>query len=278
MVSRKFVEIVKQDSDLLSVNLNVENITGANCIAACESVKAADPDGYTLLFVTANLSTIPWSTDRDDLNYADSFKAVISFSTEPLLLTIRVDDERFSDFESFVAYAQEHPGEVTIAGGGTTESVVVESMANEIGIDLDLVMYDGGSEMAAALAGGHIDAMFGSPSDVISYVEAGQLANIAVISDERYEEDFPDVPTPSEFGYDVVSADQWRGLVVPKDTPDDIVEELYEIFYNITQTDEFAEFLELNCMTPSYMNPEEFDAFLLEQDELYKEYFSSLEE
>ena len=52
----------------------------------------------------------------------------------------------------------------------------------------------------------------------------------------------PDVPTCQEAGYDVVLG-TWRGLGVPKDTPDEVVDQLYEIFSQAAQSDAFVDFM-----------------------------------
>lgn len=48
----------------------------------------------------------------------------------------------------------------------------------------------------------------------------------------------PDVPTFMEYGYDMIVG-TFRGLSVPKDTPDEVVAVLDTTFGEIMQTEEF---------------------------------------
>ena len=80
-----------------------------------------------------------------------------------------------------------------------------------------------------------------SYAEVANYVESGDLKVLAVMNDKRLDS-IPDVPTCQEAGYDVVLG-TWRGLGVPKDTPDEVVDQLYEIFSQAAQSDAFVDFM-----------------------------------
>ena len=81
-----------------------------------------------------------------------------------------------------------------------------------------------------------------SYAEVASYVESGDLKVLAVMSENRLES-IPDVPTCKESGYDAVLG-TWRGLGVPKDTPDEVVDALYAAFSSAAESDAFVEFMD----------------------------------
>jgi len=92
-----------------------------------------------------------------------------------------------------------------------------------------------------ALARPDIDAVAVSYAEVASYVESGDLKVLAVMSDNRLDS-IPDVPTCKECGYDAVLG-TWRGLGVPKDTPQEVVDYLYEAFTAASESQEFVDFM-----------------------------------
>ena len=95
--------------------------------------------------------------------------------------------------------------------------------------------------LVCAVLGEHIDAVAVSYAEVANYVESGDLKVLAVMNDKRLDS-IPDVPTCQEAGYNVVLG-TWRGLGVPKDTPDEVVDQLYEIFSQAAQSDAFVDFM-----------------------------------
>jgi tripartite-type tricarboxylate transporter receptor subunit TctC len=62
------------------------------------------------------------------------------------------------------------------------------------------------------------------PAASMSFIKGGKIRAIAVTSDKRASE-FPDIPAIGEVvpGYE---ASQWFGMVAPKNTPPDIVDNL----------------------------------------------------
>src|SRR5699024_1846485 len=92
------------------------------------------------------------------------------------------------------------------------------------------VPYDGGDPATKDLLGGHIDVIAIDVPQIKSQVEAGEIKSLALLNDERSEY-LPDVPTVEEAGYnEIENVGTWKGLTVPKDTPDEIVNILSEAF------------------------------------------------
>jgi len=130
--------------------------------------------------------------------------------------------------------------------------------------------WDPSKGMAPAIAqllGGHINFVSGSLAEVIPQVEAGNFKVLAIFSPER-NEDFPNVPTVKESGYDLVLG-SWNGIQVPKDTPDDIVEILHQLFKKAYMSEEFMEVLNNLSLKPAYMGPEDFAVYINESNKAY---------
>ena len=97
---------------------------------------------------------------------------------------------------------------------------------------------------------------------------------LAVLAPERLA-GIPEVPTAKEEGYDV-AVGTWRGIGVPKDTPDEIVNKIYEIFSTAAETEGFKTFMANNNLDIDIMNPEEFKARIASDNEMFKVLISDL--
>lgn len=95
----------------------------------------------------------------------------------------------------------------------------------------------------------------------------GGLRALAIMSEERIE-GFPDVPTMAELGFEGAISGTYRGIVVPGDTPDEIVKVLEEAFEQVTSDDEFLEFMDNSVLGVQYMNSDEFTSFVENDSEV----------
>ena len=86
----------------------------------------------------------------------------------------------------------------------------------------------------------------------------------------KREEKLSDVPTLKEQGIDL-SFGTFRGVAVPKDTPDDIVKVLEESFATTIQSEEFKETLDKLKLGYRYENEEGFLDLIEAQDALFTE-------
>ena len=89
------------------------------------------------------------------------------------------------------------------------------------------------------LVGGHVQAMFGSPFQVMAFVAAGKVRVLATTKGKRIEM-FPDVPTFAELGYPDMTADAWTAYMAPAGTPPAIIQRLSTEFTRIVTAPEIV--------------------------------------
>ena len=129
--------------------------------------------------------------------------------------------------------------------------------------------------MITSLLGGHIDFISCSYAEVYPHVQSGDFRVLAALNDTRMEE-APDIPTAKELGYDV-SIGAWRGLGVPKDTPDEVVKYLEDAFMEAAKSEKFTEFMN-NAMYPIVIkNSEEFGKQIAAENTMYKELIEKMD-
>jgi tripartite-type tricarboxylate transporter receptor subunit TctC len=87
------------------------------------------------------------------------------------------------------------------------------------------VPYKGAQPALTDVIAGRAQLMFATSASVIPYIKAGRLRALAVTTSKRSAA-VPDLPTVSEAGVPGFEAITWHGVVVPRATPEPLVERL----------------------------------------------------
>src|SRR5262245_44909086 len=212
-------------SERLGQPFVIENRPGAGTNIATEVVVNAPPDGYTLL-----LAGIPNAFNASlfgklNFNFIRDIAPVAGIMRVPEVMVVNPSVPA-NTVPEFIAYAKANPGKVNMASAGTGGGAHLagELFKTMAGVNLVHVPYRGNGPALVALLGGQVDVLFPSLPSSIEYIRTGKLRGLAVTSAKR-QEPLTDVPTVSEFlpGFE---ARGWYGIVVPKDTPTEIVEKL----------------------------------------------------
>ena len=124
------------------------------------------------------------------------------------------------------------------------------------GIKCTHTPYAGGNPAVAALMGGHIEATFTGITEVVPQQKNGLVRILAVSSAKRT--DMVDAPTFNEQGYDLV-AGAWYGILVPKSTPDEIVNVLSESVKEIQKDSKVTDAWKRLSLIPNYLGPKDFE-------------------
>src|SRR5690606_8451742 len=97
------------------------------------------------------------------------------------------------------------------------------------GIKTTYVSFAGTGPSNTALLGGQTTAAWGYTT---SAAALGDQARILAVAMEERHPKYPDVPTFKELGFDLVSG-AYRGIAVPKSTPEDIRKKLSDMIGQI---------------------------------------------
>ncbi|WP_243355200.1 tripartite tricarboxylate transporter substrate binding protein [Bacillus litorisediminis] len=260
------------DQTDLGQSVAVVNREGGGGAVGMQNGANAKPDGYTVSMITVELLTLPHS-GLAQFSYED-FQPVALLNEDPAAITVSADAP-WNTIDEFIAAAKEENLKVGNSGTGAIWHLAASAFEQETGVTFNHVPFEGAAPAVTALLGGHIDAVSVSPAEVRTQVEAGELEVLAVMADERVES-LPDVPTLKESGIDL-SIGTWRGLAVPKDTPEDVVKTLEESFGETAQSEEFKATLDQLGLGYRYENAEGFTNLLKEQDALFAELIPSLD-
>ncbi len=254
--------VAKISEEILGQAVVVVNKEGGGGKVAMSYVKNQKPDGYTIMSNTRSMTEL--FPDTSGNLSIDDFKYVSRMVRDPFVVTVRADSP-FKTIDDLIAHAKANPGKLTM-GGFSVKSVdesLVLDFEKAAGIDLNYIPYKGGSEPVVAVLGGHIDAVVSNPGEVNSNYKAGKLRVLALATETRFSP-YDDVPTLKEKGYNIVT-EHWRGLMVSKDVPDEVVAKLNEVMVKVVAHPEFAQFLTNTNMYEGYMAGEEFAKLVKEQ-------------
>jgi tripartite-type tricarboxylate transporter receptor subunit TctC len=248
----------------------VENLPGAAGSVAMNELVASEPDGHTLTLVAAP-STVVTPMIQDVPYDAASFVTIGVITEVPSVLAVAGGSE-FADAAAFFDAARQRPGELTVGTPGATTSQAIElrRLANDYGVQVTVVPFNGNAELIQAVLGGTVDAVLVNVSqDIRAQFDAGAFRPLAISPAERVDY-LPDVPTLAELGFpELTYSTSLFGLGAPAGTPPEIVSRL-----EAAMRDGLADPAVRQKLDEAYV-PDEFigaDAFRQRLDEIVRVY------
>jgi tripartite-type tricarboxylate transporter receptor subunit TctC len=254
-------------SDRLGQQFIVENQAGAGTNLATERVVRASPDGYTLLMATSSNAINATLYEHLNFDFLRDTAPVASVARTPLVMAANPSFPA-KTVPEFIAYAKAHPGEINMAsaGKGSTVHLAGELFMTMTGVKLTVVHYR--ESYVPDMLAGRVQVVFSPIPTTIQQIRAGKLRALAVTSDTRSEA-LADVPTVVEFvpGYEAIV---WNGVVAPKNTPVEIIEQLSStITASLADPQVKTQFAHVGSV-PKSMMPAEFGKFVVEDTERWR--------
>ena len=220
--------------------LVTDNRAGAGGNLAAELVSRAPADGYTVL---ATIDTV--ATVNPHLYKKLSFRADVDLrpviylanTAQTLVCNPAVPVKTVAEF---IAYAKVRDLNYASGGQGTPGHLSAELFIAATGVKMNHVPYKGPGPATQDVLGGQVPCGFLATPVVMPFVKSGKLNALGVTSTKRMSS-APDVPTIAEAGVPGYEASFGEMLLVPKDTPDVIVERLNETIGKILQLPDVRE-------------------------------------
>jgi len=248
----------------------VQNRAGAGGMIAGEYVARSTPDGYTF-FMAANgpLLYSPIIFNRPVYHWKDSFEPVSTVSLTPMVMQINpnLGISTFVEFIEFIEYAKANPGKLNMAspGAGTSNHLMSEMLQARSGANWVTIHYKGNAPATVDLLAGQVDFNFDQISVALPFIQDKKLVPLAVTSDKRLSS-LPDVPTFGQAGLDTLVAYTFTGLLAPKNTPKNIVDDLSQALKEVLEQPQIiAQFEQLGAQA-DWSSPEQFAAYLASEE------------
>ena len=255
--------LCSQAEQFLGQSIAVTNGDGAGGALAYTYVASQEPDGYTLAWNSNSQSITYYSGNMEES--VDDFKQVCRISLEDNVLAVAADS-KWETFEEFVEDVKANPGQYICSNGGIGgyNHLAAVALQNAIGGELQHIPLGGGDQITA-MESGEVDCGVASLANYMTYVESGDVRILASLGEESPSFD-PSIPTVKSCGYDVVMS-MYRGISVPKDTPDEVVSVISDAFRQAVETETYKKYAEENNITISFMDSDEFTQYVKEDDE-----------
>lgn len=215
--------------------LVVESKPGAGGALAWSQLNQFPGDGYTVM--GTNLPHIVLQPLEGNVQYqTDDITNVHFFNYTPDAIVVR-NESPFKTYQDFIAAAKARPGALNLAGSGTNSAnhAAHERLNQAAGIKTTYVAFKGTGDLVASLLGGHVDGAMSYSSFALA--QKGKTRSLANATPTRLAY-FPDVPTFRELGIDWVDG-AYRGVGMPKSTPEDLRKRVSDMFAEINRDPEF---------------------------------------
>ena len=215
--------------------LVVESKPGAGGALAWSQLNGFPGDGYTIM--GTNLPHIVLQPLEGNVQYqTNDITNVHFFNYTPDAIVVR-NESPFRTYADFIAAARANPGKLNMAGSGTNSAnhAANERLNHAAGVKTTYVAFKGTSDLISSLLGGHVDGAMSYSS--LALAQKAKTRLLAVATPQRLSY-FPDTPTFRELGIDWVDG-AYRGVGVPKSTPEDLRKRISDCFADINKDAEF---------------------------------------
>jgi putative tricarboxylic transport membrane protein len=234
--------------------IQVTNMAGAGGGLAYNHVVAERGDDAELI-VAASSAT---STRLAQNAYAGMTAAQVRFvgaiGADPGVIVVGANSP-FNSLGDLVDAIKADPGSVAFAGGSAVGGfdhlkplMILQRAAFTDITKIKYIGVDGGADAITQTVGGFTQAMTGDMSEVVGFLQAGEVKVLAVLTDDRIP-GFEDIPTAKEQGFDVVAVN-WRGLYIPRGVSDETFDLWASRLQQVADSDEWKEAMAANGLAP----------------------------
>ncbi|MEP3053199.1 tripartite tricarboxylate transporter substrate binding protein [Ascidiaceihabitans sp.] len=224
----RIVTMTAGNEDALGMPIAILNKPGAGGRVGWNWLATqAEADGYTL--GAYNIPHFVAQSIKGGVQYsADTFEPIANWGADPAVLVVGADSE-FNTLQDVVDFTKANPGKLTTSGAGLFVGHHIAALQMEKAGDMKMAYIPtkgGGAAAMKAVIAGDVMAGINNLSDAFRAAQAGSIKILAVADLER-NEFLPDVPTMMESGLDVDNSSvNFRGVMVPKGTPQGIIDKL----------------------------------------------------
>ena len=244
----------------LNENVIAENHTGADGRIGVRDVKAAAPNGRTLLFTPFGTMVL-FPSVYADLPY-DPFK-----DFTPVSQVVTYDfglaagpafpGKSLADLEKWLK-ANPKLANFGMPGSGALPHLLPLKFAALIGVEIKAIAYKGAVPAVTEAIAGQIPLVCAPLSDLAAQHQAGRVRLLATSGAQR-SPFTPDVPTFREQGYDVVGAG-WYGIFAPSGSPPEMLAKITPVIRAAMLSAEGKSLSANLGLTPTATSPEELGA------------------
>lgn len=258
LIGAKLGETLKQQ-------VVVDNRPGAGGVAGARIVAESNPDGYTLLSVSAAHVVAPAVHARMPYDTARDFAGIMTTASACYLLVVP-PALGVKSVKDLIALAKSKPGQINFSSGSTGSGThfAAEIFKNAAGIDVVHVPYKGVPEALTDTMANRVQFFMAPLASAITLVKEGRLLALGVSAEKRVRV-HPDIPTIAEAGLAGFKWDSWAGLLAPAKTPRAVIDKLNREITRVLRLPDVEQRLTSLGAEPNPGTPAQFDKMIAEQ-------------
>ena len=245
-------------TERLGQSLVIEAKPGAGGRIATAYVATQEPDGYTLMMLTAGDSVTAATESKLPFDLLRDYAFISTVIQFPFVILVGADSP-YKNLREFLDAAKRAPGKLNFGTPGirTTQHFCGELLKSSAGVDLLHVPFKGSP--FPDLIGGRLDCMIAAPSISTPQIKSGKVRALAVSGRTRLES-LPEVATVAETvpGFEATT---WFALFGPANLPREVVAKLNAEVKRVFALPDVQERLRTLGLEPWISSPDELAKF-----------------
>ena len=245
--------------------VTVENRAGANGFIGAEAVARSAPDGYTVFVTSASIhslnpslfKTLPYETERDFASVGgvmEAYYTLLVGETLPVNSVLELS-----------AWLKANPEKASFGWGATVGQIAGATFLKQTNTSATGVPYKSSPQAVTDLIGGQIKFMFNDVTTSKAHLGQQRLKALAVTSPERIV-GLENVPTMAQAGVADFEMTTWVGMLVPKNTPQTVIQTLSSALLKTVALPEVAARMHACCSARMLIKTPEAFALYMKDD------------
>ncbi len=245
--------------DVLNQPILVDNKGGAGGMIATQLLKAAPPDGSTvMLTIDHSQVIIPLTFKAPGYDPIKDFTPLAGVADYYNALGVSASTNAKTMAE-FGAWLKANPSKANfgVPAAGSVPQFASLVVGKALGVSNPVVVpYRGGAPLVQDLLGGQVPAGVSSLTEYLEYHRSGKITVLA-ISGAKRSKVAPEIPTFQELGLKGLDKNPWLAFVGPKDMPKEFVDRFTKAVAIVLKNPEVVDKLAKLGNEVLYANPEQ---------------------
>ena len=241
----------------------IDNRGGAGGTLGAGIAAKATADGYTLFMGAVHHSIAPSMYPKLDYNIETDFVPLALMANVPQVLVVNPKRVEASTVKEFIEFVRKNPAKLNYgsAGAGTSHHLAGELFKIQTKTFITHIPYRGAGPALQDLIAGNVDMMFDGLGSSASHIKGGRIKALMVSGNKRNPA-FPDVPCAAEVGLPDYTVTTWYGVWAPKGTPADVQARVVEELGKAAKSDELKATWASNGAEFGNLTPAQFGSFV----------------
>jgi tripartite-type tricarboxylate transporter receptor subunit TctC len=203
--------------------LVIENRGGAGGTVGASIAAKAAGDGYTFFMGAVHHTIAPSMYPKLDYDLEKDFTPIALVAVVPQVVVVNPKNVPAANVKELLEFVRKNPAKLNYgsAGTGTSHHLAGELFKLQSKTFITHIPYTGAGPSLRDLVGGQVDMMFDGLGSSAAHIKGGRIKALMVSGDKRNPA-FPDVPSAKEAGLPDYTVTTWYGIWAPKGVSADI--------------------------------------------------------